>query len=117
MTRKSFSARRQTVKSMPRATRLTGKTEFDNGSNGGSRTPRRSLNSVHRNAGCCPLTDLHGKPEDRTSWVEMRHSRFARPRCAHALKAVVHCPKPGHLTLRLFQRCPLVGRKAERYHL
>jgi hypothetical protein len=24
------------------------------GSNGGSRTPRRSLNSVHRNAGCCP---------------------------------------------------------------
>ena len=24
---------------------------------------------------------------------------------AHALKAVVHCSKPGHPTLRLFQHC------------
>jgi hypothetical protein len=37
--------------------------------------------------------------------VEMRHSRFARPRCAHAFKAVVHCPKQGRPTLRLFQFC------------
>ena len=60
MTLKSFSFRRQTVKSMPRATRLKGKTEFDTGSNGGFRTPRRALDSVHRNAGCCPLRDLVG---------------------------------------------------------
>lgn len=26
-------------------------------------------------------------------------------RCAHALKAVIHCPKPGHPMLRLFQGC------------
>ena len=37
--------------------------------------------------------------------VDCGSSRFAPPRCAHALKAVVHCPKPGHPTLRLFQCC------------
>src|SRR5260370_26734174 len=69
MTRKAFSARRKNVKSMPRATRVKGKTEFDNGSNGGSRTPRRALNSVHRNAGCCPIPDLQRPTTNRTRRV------------------------------------------------
>jgi hypothetical protein len=37
--------------------------------------------------------------------ISVRAGRPPGPRCAHALKAVVHCPKPGHWTLRLFQRC------------
>jgi hypothetical protein len=61
--------------------------------------------SLHRrNRSSCPIPAVRNSRGDRLSWLEMRHSRFARPRCGHALKAVVHCPKPGHPTRRPFQR-------------
>src|SRR5438105_6255932 len=53
--------------------------------------------------------------------VEMRHSRFARPRCAHALKAAVHCPEPGPLPIAEFGgalcRVDNVGEQHRRQYL
>ena len=51
------------------------------------------------------LSRIPGGARFRLNWVASRHSRFARPRCAHAFKAVVHYPTLGHPTLRLSSAC------------
>jgi hypothetical protein len=77
MTRKSFGARRANRQVDAASDQAKGEKQ-NNGSNGGSRTPRRSLNSVHRNAGCCPFPAIARAQPKRRSRVATcpRHPGF-----------------------------------------
>ena len=58
--------------------------------------------------------DLDRFRDDGPPWVERRHSRFAPPRCPHALKAVVHCPKPDSRRCAYFSAaCWSAGRQSD----